>query len=525
MRQTLFTIPLDGPWTIGPFELPGFGFGIVLVAWCLVGIVWLYRNPAQRAQLHSLIVPAGLWLVVAAAIVLAPWLAHLTPNAQIAEADAKLQSDPGLLEALITRARANVKKLDYAQAVEDLQTGLRDHPQSAIAFNRLAWIQATCPRASVRDAVDALANAKQACALTSSRNPEYLATLSAAQAENGDFKSAVESLQQGLRLATSTSRSDEVAPVADLPRMRQQLQAALENRPFRDHSAGKSLPVYGFGAMLFLGFTAAAWSAARRGVRVGYPPELMWDVAIWLFIAGVIGCRIFYCIQYGQRVFFDYRNGEYGLKTPWDLLVSAVNLPDGGLVWYGGLFAGALVAWWFCRQRKIPFLQLGDVVAPSLFVGLAFGRVGCFLNGCCYGDRCDLPWSVRFPMGSVPDMALVARGFLGADQDSSMWLHPTQLYSSITAVILFLLTNAYFYYRPRNGAVIALAAFTYAITRFTIEFLRDDEPLQFGTPFTISQLISIVMFVFAVGFSIWLSRQPLLRTNPKLAKSGRPIAV
>ena len=77
MRQTLFTIPLDGPWTIGPFELPGFGFGIVLVAWCLVGIVWLYRNPTQRAQLHNLIVPAGIWLAVGAAIVLAPWIAQL----------------------------------------------------------------------------------------------------------------------------------------------------------------------------------------------------------------------------------------------------------------------------------------------------------------------------------------------------------------------------------------------------------------------------------------------------------------
>jgi phosphatidylglycerol:prolipoprotein diacylglycerol transferase len=525
MRQTIFRIPLDGLWTIGPLELPGFGFGIVLVAWCLIGIVWLYRNPSKRAQLQHLFAPVGIWLVIAAAIVLVPWFVERPARDEIAEADRALASAPSSLEALITRSQAHYNKLDYAQSVDDLKAALRDHPQSAIAFNRLAWIQATCPQASVRDAAGALANAKQACALTSTRNPEYLATLSAAEAEGGDFKSAVETQQQALRLATSASRSEEVAPLADLPRMRQQLQAAVESRPFRDYTAGKSLPVYGFGAMLFLGFTVAAWSAARRGTHVGYPPELMWDVAIWLFIAGVIGCRIFYCIQYSQRVFFDYQNGEYVLKSLPALLLSAVNLPDGGLVWYGGLFSGALVAWWICRQRKITFLQLGDVLVPSLFVGLAFGRVGCFLNGCCYGDRCTLPWGVRFPMGSVPDMALVLRGFLGADQDFSMRLHPTQLYSSITAAILFFLTNAYFYYRPRNGAVIALSAFTYAITRFTIEFLRDDEPLQFGTPFTISQLISIVMFVFAIGFSIWLSRQPLLRTKPQLAKSGRAIAV
>jgi phosphatidylglycerol:prolipoprotein diacylglycerol transferase len=522
MRQTLFRIPLDGPWSIGPLELPGFGFGLLLAAWCLFGIFWLYRNPAKRAELGALVTPVGIWLAIAVAIVLVPWFVERQSRDEIAQADRVLQSDPGSLEALITRSQARFNTLDYTQAVDDLKVAVREHPQSAIALNRLAWIQATCRQASVRDAPAALANAKEAVAL-SPRNPEYLATLAAAQAESGDLKQSVETQQQALRLATSASRSEEAPVLADVPRMREQLQAASDGRAFRDRSAGKSLPVYGFGAMLFLGFTAAAWSAARRGMYVGIEPETMWDVAIWLFITGVIGCRIFYCIQYSQRVFFNYENGHYELKSWPARLLSAVNLPDGGLVWYGGLFAGALVAWWICRTRKIPFLQLGDVVAPSLFVGLAFGRVGCFLNGCCYGDRCSLPWGVRFPMGSVPDMALVLRGYLGADQDFSMRLHPTQLYSSITAAILFFLTNAYFYYRPRNGAVIALCAFTYAIGRFTIEFLRDDEPLQFGTPFPISQLISIGMFVFAVGFSIWLSRQPLLRTPPAIKKAGHPV--
>jgi len=523
MRQTLFRIPLDGTWTIGPLDVPVFGLGAVLAVWCLIGIVWLYRNPTQRAHLKNLTAPAGIWLAIAMAIVLVPWFVQRQSREEIAEADRILEARPGTLEALIERSQAHFNMRQYADAVGDLQMALRDHPQSPIALNRLAWIQATCPQASVRDAAAALQNAKQACELTASSNPEYLATLSAAQAEAGDFKQAIETQQQALRLATSPSRSDEPATPADIPRMRRQLQAADENRPFRDDSAGKSLPVYGFGTMLFIGFTAAAWSAARRGMSIGYPPELMWDVAIWLFISGVIGCRIFYCIQYGQRVFFDFHNGQYVLKSLPDLVLSAVNLPDGGLVWYGGLFAGALVAGWICRQRKISFLELGDVLAPSLFVGLAFGRIGCFLNGCCYGDRCTLPWGVRFPMGSVPDMALVLRGYLGADQDFSMRLHPTQLYSSISAAILFFLTNTYFYYRPRNGSVIALSALTYAIGRFTIEFLRDDEPHQFGTPFTISQLISIVMFVFAVGFSIWLSRRPLSRTASPVKKARRPV--
>ncbi len=523
MRQTLFQIPLDGPWSIGPYEFPGFGFGVVLVAWCLFGIVWLVRNPAARAQLKTLVAPVGIWLAIAVAIVRVPWIAHWKPQADLTQADQVLADDPSSLDALMLRERAHYAMRDYAQAVSDLKTALRAHPQSTLALNQLAWIQATCPEASVRDGAAALENAKEACALTSSRNPEYLATLAAAQAETGDFTAAVETNQKALRLATSPTRAEEAASTEQLTRMRQQLQAADAARPYRDHSAGKSLPVYGFGAMLFLGFTAAAWSCARRGMSVGYTPEMMWDFAIWLFIAGVLGCRVFYCIQYAKHVFFNYVNGEYVLKGPWDLIVSAVNLPDGGLVWYGGLFAGVLAAWYLARQRKVSFLEIGDVVIPSLLLGLAFGRIGCFLNGCCYGDRCSLPWGVRFPMGSVPDMALVVRGYLGADQNSSLQLHPTQLYSAINALILFCLTSTYFYYRPRNGSVIALGAMSYAITRFTIEFLRDDEVGQFGTPFTISQLISIVMFVVGLAFIAWLSRQPMLRPTSRVGKAREPV--
>jgi phosphatidylglycerol:prolipoprotein diacylglycerol transferase len=118
----------------------------------------------------------------------------------------------------------------------------------------------------------------------------------------------------------------------------------------------------------------------------------------------------------------------------------------------------------------------------------------------------------------------VLRGFLGADQDFSMQLHPTQLYSSLNALILCGLTSTYFYYRPRNGAVIALGALTYSITRFTIEFLRDDEVGQFGTSLTISQWLSMVMFIFAIGLAAWLSRQPLLRRPiSRVPAAGRTV--
>jgi phosphatidylglycerol---prolipoprotein diacylglyceryl transferase len=123
-------------------------------------------------------------------------------------------------------------------------------------------------------------------------------------------------------------------------------------------------------------------------------------------------------------------------------------------------------------------------------------------------------------MGSVPDMALVLRGFVGADQDLTMRLHPTQLYSSLDGLFLFLLTHAYFPFRPRNGAVIALGALTYPLTRFALETLRGDELGQFSTSLTISQWISILTFAVGVVFTIWLSRRPKLSVPVTVSTAG-----
>ena len=141
MRQTLFTIPLDGPWTLGPFRVAGFGFGIALVGWIVFGIVWLYRNPGERAHLRNLLAPLGTWLAVAAAIILVPWCVERAPTAKIAEADQVLAANPGSLEALLTRAQARFIKLDYQGALEDFQTAARIPPESAMALDRLAWIE------------------------------------------------------------------------------------------------------------------------------------------------------------------------------------------------------------------------------------------------------------------------------------------------------------------------------------------------------------------------------------------------
>ena len=179
---------------------------------------------------------------------------------------------------------------------------------------------------------------------------------------------------------------------------------------------------------------------------------------------------------------------------------------------YGGLIAGTLAFWWFCRTRQLAAWKLGDLIVPSVFLGIAFGRMGCFLYGCCFGDRCELPWAVEFPVDSVPFNAQVQRGFLPMDAAASLPIHPTQLYSVIDGILLCLLTLAYYPVRSRDGSVITLALLTYPITRFLIERLRGDEMGQFGTQLTIAQWISLGML--AGGIALATIRPPLWKRAP-----------
>jgi phosphatidylglycerol:prolipoprotein diacylglycerol transferase len=262
------------------------------------------------------------------------------------------------------------------------------------------------------------------------------------------------------------------------------------------------IPIFGYGLMMCLGFVSATLLAGRRAVRAGFPPETIPDLTLWFLISGVGGGRLFYLIQHGDRVFVN-------CQSIGDTLVAVVRLWDGGLVLYGGLIGGAIAYWWFCRSRKLPPWELGDLIVPSIFLGIAFGRVGCFLYGCCFGDRCELPWAVEFPVDSVPFKAQVQRGFLPEDATASLPIHPTQIYSVIDGLVLCLLTLAYYPVRARPGSVVTLALLTYPVTRFLIERLRGDEMGQFGTSLTIAQWISLAMFAGGIGLAVF--RPPLVK--------------
>lgn len=143
----------------------------------------------------------------------------------------------------------------------------------------------------------------------------------------------------------------------------------------------EGIPVYGFGAMLFITFIVCTIWGMRRGKRVGMPPERFQDMVIWIFISGIIGARVLYMIQYSHQ----FPNRSIG-----DQIGSFFRIWEGGIIFYGSALGGTLgyaIFYWFVL-RKIPVnkWQLADAVAPILALGLAIGRIGCYLNGCCWGQ-------------------------------------------------------------------------------------------------------------------------------------------
>ncbi len=252
-----------------------------------------------------------------------------------------------------------------------------------------------------------------------------------------------------------------------------------------------SITLYGYGMAMCLGFLAAILWAARRAKRDGQPPETIYNIALFCFFGGVFGGRAFYCIQNSGR-----------FPSLWDL----VKIWEGGLTFYGGVILATLAVVVYLKVTRRSVLYWLDVIAPSLALGLAFGRVGCFLNGCCYGDVCRHGWCMVWPERSIPWQTF-----------GDVPLYPTQIYSSVNALLLALVLHVMFQYRRRNGQVILGFAVLYGIGRFLLEILRADEPEAYllGLPtilrvfgmagraealvgdfgLTISQNIAIVMVI------------------------------
>jgi phosphatidylglycerol:prolipoprotein diacylglycerol transferase len=168
---------------------------------------------------------------------------------------------------------------------------------------------------------------------------------------------------------------------------------------------------------------------------------------------------------------------------------------EGGLVFYGGLIPAAVVAFWVMQWHRLPVWKLADLISPLIALGLSFGRMGCFLAGCCYGKETSLPWAVVF---RNPDS--LAR--------LNVPLHPTQLYGAANGLVLFFFLTWVEKKKKFDGQVFWLFLFLYSMTRFFIEIFRGDpRGFLFTDLLSTSQAIGILLAIFSLFMLFYLKKQ------------------
>ena len=306
-----------------------------------------------------------------------------------------------------------------------------------------------------------------------------------------------------------------------------------------------NLTVRSYGLMMVIGFLAAITLIRRLSRHFTPDPQYITNAALYSLIAGVVGARLFFVIHYWDQ----FRNNLFGVFALW----------NGGLELLGGVILAIAVILAYICYHKLPLRHYLDVLAIGLFLALAFGRIGCFLNGCCYGKPADLPWSVRFPYGSfayhsqtesdparnraephlhLPDdyfgyvdeegvfhSGLKPKSYLTPEQQEAVTtgayrclpVHPTQLYTSGSALLFCLLLyglwrrsqkaeqQGIYPFLTKPGSIFSVMFVVYGAMRFIIEMLRDDNPFEIDH-LTVSQLLGIGLVILGAVLAIVFSR-------------------
>ncbi len=255
-----------------------------------------------------------------------------------------------------------------------------------------------------------------------------------------------------------------------------------------------SYPIHWYGVMMAVAFLAGLWTASRRGLREDIPAEKTLDVGLWLLIGSIIGARTLHVVTYWKEEFANQPITEIFM------------VQHGGLVYYGGLIGAALACILFARLKKIPLWKLADVLAPSIALGYVFGRIGCLLNGCCFGRVCQLPWAIQFPNHSFAWEKQFQSRLIDANS-TALPVHPTQAYDALLNLILYL-GLAWLYRRKKfDGQVFATYLLCYAVTRSIVESFRGDySSMHIHGGLTPAHMISIGIFITGAALFGYLSR-------------------
>jgi phosphatidylglycerol:prolipoprotein diacylglycerol transferase len=252
------------------------------------------------------------------------------------------------------------------------------------------------------------------------------------------------------------------------------------------------IPLYSYGLMLTVSVLAGRFLVLRLAKRAGIDAKLADRCAMWTLFGAIIGARLLFVVTN-----LELFNNVLEIFAWW----------MGGVVAYGGFLGGLAASIVFCRMHGLSLLLWADCVVPSLCLGLAITRVGCFLGGCDFGRTWAGPWAVQFPAGSPAFQLHRQLGLLPPGAVESLHVHPTQLYESLAGIALLLMLIAVRHRRLLPGHGLAAFAMSYAVLRYLIELVRADPQRGAIGPWSTSQFIAIVTFLAAAALLYQLRRK------------------
>lgn len=239
--------------------------------------------------------------------------------------------------------------------------------------------------------------------------------------------------------------------------------------------------VHSYGVMLALSFIFGILIAVRNGERRGIKGEDIVNLSFIIIISSIVGARLFYVLFHLNEF-----KGRW-LYTFWPVQEDGT-LGLGGLILLGGFILSFISVAVFIIYKKLNFWKIADSIAPALGLGIFFTRIGCFLNGCCFGKACQVPWGMEFPPDSPAGAVM-----------GNVHIHPTQLYSSLYGLVIFLILMWFERHRKFDGWNIGLFLILYGIARFVVDFYRYYENQMFvfaGLEF--NQVVSLLMLISGI---------------------------
>jgi phosphatidylglycerol:prolipoprotein diacylglycerol transferase len=257
-----------------------------------------------------------------------------------------------------------------------------------------------------------------------------------------------------------------------------------------------NLHIYSYGVMLFISFVCGIAIVEHRAKRFGVDSKKVTDLALWVLLAVVLGSRLFYVAFHWS----EFSSDLIGIIAFWRGGLA-------GLMFYGGFLGGIIAGFLFVYLNKLPVRKLMDAIAPAVMLGEGFTRIGCFLNGCCFGAPTCSPFGLVFPPNSPAGAT-----FLGQP------IYPTQLYSSAAGFVLFLFALWIEKRRLKPGVLAAILLIIYSLFRFGIDFVRyyENSANLWG-----NQIVALGLTALGVVLLILFLRWPGKGTSTSASSGAR----